>query len=610
MSISLRGRWAAAVGAALLTSLVAGTAQAAAASVVTGGITAAPQRHVIVQAHGNTGSTGSTGNTAAARALVESVGGHVDRTLGLISAVSATVPATAVARLSAVAEVTPDSPVRLASINGAGGYDATTDDDSLYRIEQIVGARKLWQAGYTGQGVDVALIDSGVADVQGLDGDNVVQGPDLTEESLSPADAHDDNFGHGTHLAGIIAGHDPSVSDVTKAAGDSTDFLGMAPDARIVSVKVADGNGVTDVSQVIAGIAWVVEHAHDSGMNIRVMNLSFGTDSLQPYVLDPLAYAAEQAWKHGIVVVTSAGNGGALPGHVSDPATDPFVIAVGADDANGTPSTNDDTIAPFSSRGDGRRNPDLVAPGVHVQSLRAPGSFIDRAYGATGAINGRFFRGSGTSQAAAVVTGAAALILQEQPNLTPDQVKYLLVSNAAPVPSAGAAAQGAGLLQLQPYTGPVPAAVQNFPASRGTGRLELSRGSAHVTVVDPRTGRRFVITGDRDIFGNWIDSAALAWREANGSAWDGGRFAGVRWTGDGWGSSSWASSSWASSSWASSSWASSSWASSSWASSSWASSSWASSSWASSSWASSSWASSSWASSSWASDGWSASVWQ
>ncbi|MGH8859776.1 MAG: S8 family serine peptidase [Jatrophihabitantaceae bacterium] len=555
--------------------------------------TAHGSRHVIVR------STGT--DLGALRALVERAGGHVDRTLGIIQAVAATVPATAVGALQAdrgVAEVTPDAAVTLDGSHNdeIGGsdrhYRPAADDNSLYRLESIIGARSVWSRGYTGKGVDIALVDSGVAPVEGIDASNVVQGPDLTEESQDPSTNNMDTFGHGTHLAGIIAGHDPAVTDVAAASNNSTDFLGVAPDARIVSVKVADEHGVSDVSQVIAGIDWVVAHAHDQGMNIRVMNLSFGTDSSQAYTIDPLAYAAEQAWKQGIVVVTSAGNGATAGHRLSDPAVDPFVIAVGADDPNGTVGTWDDSIASFSSIGDGNRNPDLVAPGVHVQSLRDPGSFIDRAFGSTGTINSRFFRGTGTSQAAAIVSGAAALILQQQPGLTADQVKFALVANASSVRGAADSAQGAGLARVQTGYGTIPAAVQTFADATGRGSLELSRGSAHVVTRDG-SGDTTDVTGERDVFGHPVSTAKLA-REASGGAWRGGSFNGDNWSGSGWTSSSWASSSWRSSFWRSSSWASSSWASSTWASSTWASSTWASSTWASSSWAGVLWAASVW----------------
>jgi serine protease AprX len=575
---------------AWLRATVAAAAVAAGVTVAVTPAAAAPTglRHVIVSARG--------GDVATVQQLVKQAHGRVDRTLGLIHAVAATVPAGAIAGLRvdpAVREVTADARVHLAGarntpVPGDTYYSAANDDNSMYRLEKLIGARNVWKAGYTGRGVDVALVDSGVAQVNGILGDNVVQGPDLTEESQDPQTAGVDTFGHGTHLAGIIAGHDAGVNNMAGAWNDTTDFLGVAPDARIVSVKVADSHGVSDVSQVIAGIDWVVQHAQDPGMNIRVMNLSFGTDSAQAYTVDPLAYAAEQAWRHGIVVVTSAGNSGATAGRLTDPATDPYVIAVGADDPNGTSGTSDDTVPSFSSVGDGTRNPDLIAPGVHVQSLRAPGSYIDTTFSATGAINARFFRGSGTSQAAAMVSGAAALVVQQQPDLTPDQVKYVLTGNASPLPGLDDATQGAGLLRLRTGYGSVPAAAQQFAPATGTGSLEKSRGSNHVAITDA-TGRTTDLTGERDIFGRAVDTSAIAGREDGAAAWNGGAFNGNVWTGPGWTSSTWASSSWKSSTWKSSSWASSSWASSTWKCDNWTSSTWKGDGWSGSVWAASYW---------------------
>ncbi len=197
-----------------------------------------------------------------------------------------------------------------ATPTGSGAsYDAAADPNSLCNIAKLVGVRPMWKQGGTGKGVDVALIDSGVAPVAGLNGaGKVVNGPDLTPESQNPNTRYLDTFGHGTHMAGIIAGKDAGVD--TSNASSCAGFAGMAPDARIISVKAADAHGATDVSQIIAGIDWVVQHAQDPGMNIRVLNLSFGTDGVQDYVLDPLAYAAEVAWRKGIVVVVSAGNSG------------------------------------------------------------------------------------------------------------------------------------------------------------------------------------------------------------------------------------------------------------------------------------------------------------
>jgi serine protease AprX len=418
----------------------------------------------------------------------------------------------------------------------------------------------------------------------------VVNGPDLSFESQSSGTRYLDTFGHGTFMAGIIAGNDGSLSNGSL----SDNYYGVAPNARVISLKVADAHGNTDVSQVIAAIDWVVQHRKDPGMNIRVLNLSFGTPSLQSYLLDPLAYAAEVAWRKGIVVVVSAGNDGTGTGKLLNPAQDPYVLSVGAEDSGGTPSIGDDTIPAFSTRGDGVRNPDVVAPGKSLQGLRVPGSYIDTQYGGTATFEGRYFRGSGTSQAAAVVSGAAALLLQQRPSMTPDQVKALLTGTATTLPAADTQAQGNGLVNVNmAIWTTTPTAKQLFPVSTGTGSLDGARGAAKLVLGG------VTLSGEKDIFGKAYSSPLHATQEATETSWNGGTWNGSSWAGSSWAGSSWAGSSWAGSSWAGSSWAGSSWATGVWDGSSWAGSSWAGSSWAGSSWAGSSWAGSSWATGSW-----------
>jgi serine protease AprX len=526
----------------------------------------------------------------------------VRRTLDAMETVVAQVRNGHVARLSdsRILSVSKDSSVGLA--DWSGGWMPTGDPNSLYNVATTIGARNAWWHGFTGTGIGVALIDSGVAPEPGLNTPGkIVQGPDLSLDSQSASVAHLDEFGHGTHMAGIIAGHDAGVSPTNASAtSDPNNFVGIAPDARIINVKVADAHGVSDVSQVIAGIDWVVEHAHDPGMNIRVLNLSFGTAAQQNYQIDPLAHAAEVAWRHGIVVVASAGNAGAQSGGLTDPAIDPYVIAVGAEDTHGTFTLADDTIPDFSSQGDGSRNPDLVAPGVHVPSLRVPGSFIDNQYGNSAGVTDRLLRGSGTSQAAAVVSGAVALVVQAHPDATPDQIKAALINNANPLPSAQDQAEGHGLINLRGLSRscPLPAASQSFPQSTGTGSLENSRGSGHAVLSG------VPLTGDNSIFGP-LDVAALAQAEENGTAWNGTAWGGADWSDAASPDSSWAGSSWAGTSWAGTSWAAGVWDGTSWAGTSWAGTSWAGTSWAGTSWAGSSWAGTSWAGTSWASADWS-----
>jgi serine protease AprX len=549
-------------------------------------------------------STDVTASQMAANAVVRS-GGAVNRNLGLIDGFAGLVPSWALmplATLPGVRSVTPN-----AAMHPLGAtYSPTSDIGSLYNTAGITGARAMWAKGFTGKGVDIALIDTGITPVKGLTTDGkVVNGLDIAFDSQAPNLTHLDAYGHGTHMAGIIAGRDPGA--VTgQYATDTTSFLGMAPDARLVSVKVGDLTGATDVSQVIAGIDWVVQHRHDRGLNIRLINLSFGTDSTQSYLNDPLAFAAEQAWKAGITVVVSAGNDGQAASGLADPAFDPTLLAVGAVDTNGSLSLSKHTVAAFSDYGSANRGPDLVAPGVHIASLNVPGSFIDVKFGTAGVVgtDHRFLRGSGTSEAAAVTTGAAALLLQEHPKATPDQLKDLLVSTANGLQNASAASQGNGEISLRDAAeAELTHEKQQFAASTGTGLLELSRGTHHLTVGG------VTLTGEKDIFGHPFNSAAIADAEAEQMAWTGGKFNGNSWSGNSWSGNSWSGNSWSGNSWSGNSWSGNSWSGNSWSGNSWSGNSWSGNSWSGNSWSGNSWSGNSWSGNSWSGNSWSGNSW-
>ncbi|HEV7677409.1 MAG TPA: S8 family serine peptidase [Candidatus Dormibacteraeota bacterium] len=533
---------------------------------------------------------GSAASGQAAENLVARLGGRVGRHLGMIDGFAAVVNANDVGRLRAtpgVMEVSVDAPLQLTSL--VNGYDQTTDSASLYSTAETTGARSYWNHGFTGKGVDVALIDSGVVPVNGLTTPGkVINGPDLSFDSQVPGRTYLDAYGHGTHMAGIIAGRDDAVVAGSAYAYDKTNFIGIAPDSRVVNVKVADSGGAVDVSQVIAGIDWVVQHRTDNGMNIRVLNLSFGTDSTQPYVLDPLAFAAEVAWRNGIVVVAAVGNGGSAALGVSDPASDPYVIAVGAADTNGTVSPSDDSPAGFSASGNGARNPDLLAPGVHIASLRNPGSTIDQQFGGTATVGGRFFRGSGTSQATAVMSGAAALVISQHPAYTPDMVKRLLTKTATPLTYTNGGLLGLGLLAtttaypaIQQGSGELNLRSagsnsvstlykQTWAPSQGTGTLQGARGSLRVTDSDSGIS----LTGEKDIFGSSFNSAAMAQLEAAGQSWSGGTWNGQTWSGQSWSGQSWSGQSWSGQSWSGQSWSGQSWSGQSWSGQSWSEADW------------------------------------
>src|SRR3954447_20197321 len=460
----------------------------------------------------------------------------------------------------------------LTAAGTAAAYDPSTDVNSIQSTTSYIGAQAWWNAGYTGSGIDVAVIDTGVAPVQGLDAPGkVVYGPDLSLESQAPNLTNYDTNGHGTFMAGLIAANDAS-------------YRGVAPGARIISLKVGTADGGADVTQVIAAIDWVVQHAHDPGFNIRVLNLSYGTNSLQSSSVDPLAYAAEQAWKHGIVVVAATGNTGYQKGAgatgIADPGYDPYVIAAGASDSMGTASTGDDQVAPFSASSLCKtcKIPDILAPGAHVQGLRVPNSYIDASH-PEGALDARFFRGSGTSESAAIVSGAAALVLQKYPNLTPDGVKRYFQQSGQRL-SGTESAQGGGELRLGTMltTAPTTTYVQKLANASGTGTIEGARGQDHLTADG------VALTGERDIFGRPVNTGSVAGLEASGSSWSGGSWNGSSWSGSSWSGSSWSGSSWSGSSWSGSSWSGSSWSGSSWSGSSWSGSSWSGSSWSGSSW--------------------------
>jgi serine protease AprX len=541
--------------------------------------------HVIVMA--------APGATASIERAVEHVGGDVEQRLSIIGGFSAAVPADAVPTLRGlpgVISVSADSEMQPQDAT----YDPATDVDSMNAVTRYTGAVAWWNAGYTGAGVDVAVIDTGVSPVEGLaTPGKVLNGPDLSIESQAPNLRYLDTFGHGTFMAGLIAGHDSELT-VPYADAPASAYRGIAPDSRIVSLKVATADGGTDVSQVIAAIDWVVHHAHDPGLNIRILNLSYGTNSTQSYALDPLAFAAEQAWKHGIVVVAASGNSGFQrrlnnEPALANPAYDPFLLAVGASDSQGTDTLADDLVPPFSpwvNRG-ATRGVDLVAPGTHLQGLRVPNSFIDANH-PQGLLGDRYFRGSGTSQAAAIVSGAAALVLEKYPSATPNQVKQLLTSTAYPI-SGKSQAIGGGELQLSAaLTASLPTFTQWWAPSTGVGSLELARGEDHISMDG------VVLDGERDIMGSPFNAAEMALLEAHAKSWSGGDWNAKTWSGDAWSGDSWSATTWSGDSWSAKTWSSCVFSTNSWEAKTWSAKTWSGDSWSGATWSGGVWATESW----------------
>jgi serine protease AprX len=484
--------------------------------------------------------------SVVAERLVRSLGGTVTHELPILGGFSATVPG------SALADLAGSSSVGL--VWGDGEIAMSSSPTSLYnrlapntawrqsiRLNQVDGD-------YDGGGVAVALLDTGVTESDDL-GDRLLARVDLTPE-------HDgfDRYGHGTHMSGIIAG---------TGAASNGQWTGVAPGADLVSVKVAGPDGSTDVSTVIAGLQWVV--ANRTTYNIRVLNLAFGTDSDQSYGIDPLDYAVEQAWFSGILVVASAGNRGPSGNTINKPGDDPFVLTVGAADNHGTPDRSSTTVAAFSSWGSpgGFSKPDIIAPGITVVSLRDPGSTIDTLY-PDARIRDSYFKGTGTSQAAAIVSGVAALMFQANPGLTPDLAKGVLVKTAYRNGNYGHGA-GAGLvdvgsaLQAARNTNGVWPANLGLVPSTGTGSLEASRGSFHV---------------DADIDGDGIPDRVIGEIDALGQPWPA-----MSWSAFAWYTSPWSELTAVTPGWSAASWSALSWSGTTWSAVSWSAVSWSADVW-------------------------------
>ena len=393
------------------------------------------QSHVIVRAQ-------DAASVSALVPLIQEVGGTPGRELTLLDAVAAQVPnaslitlgSNPVVRRVALDRITLGLMARTSAVTGAAAVRETY--------------------GYDGLGVGVAVIDSGVTSWHddlgraGVPGSQrVARFVDFVGWQETPYDG----YGHGTHVAGIIAGN---------GANSGGRRAGMAPSAHLVALKVLDGNGRGRISSVIAALDYAITYRYE--LNIRVVNLSVSAAVVESYNDDFLALATKRAVEAGLVVVAAGGNSGRAPdgrtlyASITAPGNAPWVLTVGAASHMGTTDPSDDTIAPFSSRGpspiDYTAKPDLVAPGVGIVSLADPASAMFSSHSAY-LINGTgstwqapYLSLTGTSQAAPIVTGAVALMLQANPALSPNEVKAILQYTAKDHPGYGELVEGAGSL--------------------------------------------------------------------------------------------------------------------------------------------------------------------
>jgi serine protease AprX len=376
--------------------------------------------------------------------IIQQAGGTIGRPLPIISGQAANVPNTSLPTIAS-------SPLvqHLALDRFVLG--------AMERTGPTIGATAVRnEFGYDGSGVGVAIIDSGVTPWHDDLSDPAVgaQRVDQFVDFVNGWQAPYDDYGHGTHVAGIIAGNGFD-SDGARA--------GVAPAAHLIVLKTLDGSGRGRISDVIAALDYVVTHKDD--LNIRVVNLSVATGVYESYNSDPLTLAAQRAVTSGIVVVAAAGNNGRDPqgrtqyGGITAPGNAPWVLTVGASSHMGTIDRADDTIARFSSRGPGAiddaAKPDVVAPGVGIESLSDPNSFFytaDSNYLLSGTVATSYLPYlslSGTSMATPIVSGTVALMLHANPALTPNAVKAILEYTAQPYPGYDALTEGAGFLNAR-----------------------------------------------------------------------------------------------------------------------------------------------------------------
>jgi serine protease AprX len=431
-----------------------------------------------------------TTDVSGTELLIRSVKGKPGRRLGLVRGQVAEVPNAALESLARHARVNAirlDRPIR----------------GTMERTSATVGAKWVHEnLDLDGSGIGVAIIDSGVTSWHDdLGSDRVVHFADFVDYQAAPYD----DYGHGTHVAGIIAGSGYDSNGARR---------GIAPGANLIVLKVLDGDGFGYISNVIAALDYVVEHR--AQFNIRVINLSVAAGVYESYTTDPLTLAARRAVEAGVVVVTAAGNLGrnaqkqAQYGGITAPGNAPWVLTVGATSHNGTINRADDTMAPFSSRGptyiDYTAKPDLVAPGVGIESLTDASSFLfathpnARLWGTVDTATPPYLSLTGTSMAAPVVTGTVALMYQANPSLTPNLVKAILQYTAEHKSRYNDLTQGAGFLNAR-------GAVQVAKAFVASGS-----SPALGSVADPTPWNKHINWGNQRIGGGVLRPEANAWR--------------------------------------------------------------------------------------------------
>jgi serine protease AprX len=499
----------------------------------------------------------ATGSLSPAAAVL-SVGGTILTQYHIINGVEASIPTSEESVLAALPGiiVTRDLSVSVQSATESTGPHTPSD---AFLAE--TGAGQLAAMGDTGRGVTVAVLDTGIDNLPDFSG-RLIGGVDLTNTS----NPYLDSYGHGTFVAGLIAGN---------GASSGGQYSGEAPGASLVSIKVAGADGTTHLGTLISGLQWAADQQSTYG--IKVLNISLGYPPGMSTVNNPLDQAVEAVWKAGIAVVASAGNAGPFDGTILSPGDDPLVITAGALDDMATSSPGDDEMTDFSSAGptspDGWLKPDLVTSGRSVVSLAAPRSTVYNSY-PSARIGQANFVGSGTSFSAAIVSGAAALVLAANPGLTPNQVKARLLGTTSPGPVGNPFVDGHGAL--------------NALAAATSGPMNISQSVAGLSPTKNGATVSLSPSGPANTWNTALWSGTSAAPQANwsfngttwsGSDWNGWSLVGRAWNEGGWNDGGWTGATWNGSTWAGSAWDGTAWSGSAWDGSAWDGSRWSSSAW-------------------------------
>jgi serine protease AprX len=482
------------------------------------------------------------------------VGGSILSQFHLIDGLEAVIPAAVEPVLAALPgiTVTPDVSVSVQGTPVSTGPHTPSDV-----FLQQTGATRLAGAGDTGRGITVAVLDTGIDNLPDFSG-RLIGGVDLTGGN----NPFQDSYGHGTFVAGLIAG------DGASSAGQ---YSGEAPGANLVSIKVAGASGTTDLAKLILGLQWAVDHRASYG--IKVLNMSLGFQATMSTVINPLDIAVQAVWGSGIAVVVSAGNAGPFNGTILSPGDDPLVITVGALDDMASTSIAGDEMCDFSSAGptspDGWVKPDLLTSGRSVVSLAAPGSTVYDTY-PSARVGSANFVGSGTSFSSAITSGAAALVLADNPGLTPNQLKARLLGTTSPGPVGNPFADGHGAL--------------NAYAAATAGPMNLSQSAAGLLPVLPGTTVPLSPTGPADTWNANLWSGTSWSPGPSGSTWGGWAWNGTDWNGFTWTGRAWNEGDWAGAAWNGADWTGRAWNDVAWVGSAWVGAAWNGSAWNSSAW--------------------------